>query len=284
MKLWAFGSVLTLAIGAAASSGWADSVTLKSTYSGSFFGTTSSDGLTVYNNLGGTIVSPVTTVGAYGWTVQSGSSTALGPVGSSIYTYCIQLGQTFSGGSSDNTFALNFDVAPSPTGKAATDAGYIDTLAAAQLQALVTNHWAYSLTGKVQTAAFQLAVWEIEYDGGSIETPLKGSGENLSGSMDYYFGRTNGKILTATWSSNTSSVSYQAVNLATTWLNELTNVSVGNPAITTAVALNSPGTMDQTGGIQDQLGIKAVPVPAALPVGVAMLAGMAVVRKIRRRA
>ena len=76
-----------------------------------------------------------------------------------------------------------------------------------------------------------------------------------------------------------------AINTATQWLNGLSTTPT---SVTTAVALNS-GANSSPADIQDHLvyvigGGSTVPVPAALPVGLAMLAGMFAVRSLRRRA
>jgi hypothetical protein len=274
MKTWIVGSVMALAIGSNASFSLADSVTLKSTYSGSFIGLNSV--LTVNVGLpSGT--STVGTVGAYGWDVQPGSSSVLGT--GSIHTYCIQLKEYFSGGGT-YTYELNNDVFGSAKGGTA-DAGYIDLLAAKQLQGLInlvgwTNSFSASggYTAAERAAAFQLAVWEIEYDGGGVAPPPTGEAIGTFQTRDFYF--THG-IITVDYS-NSGAAGKNAIDLSTSWLNTLVAADV-----TSAVALNNPASGNDS-GCQDQLGFKVVPVPAALPVGIAMLAGMAVVRKIRRRA
>jgi hypothetical protein len=145
---------------------------------------------------------------------------------------------------------------------------------------LVTNHWHDGVTSAVGGAAFQLAVWEIEYDAGGANSKPSHPGEQLGGdpAVDYF---GSGYIRA---SATAGSLGASAISTAASWLNELGNVSALHPPISTAIVLMSPPSLNGGAGLQDQLGDpNSVPVPAALPLGIAMLVGMAAVRTIRRK-
>jgi hypothetical protein len=85
------------------------------------------------------------------------------------------MGQGFSGGSKV-TFNVNSINNADPIG--GNDAGYIDPTASGQIQLLADQYFGLvnaggktiggtAYTAPVIAAAFQLSLWEIEYDGGS---------------------------------------------------------------------------------------------------------------------
>jgi hypothetical protein len=129
----------------------------------------------------------------------------------------------------------------------------------------------------VAAAAFQIAVWEIEYDGGN-QAP--GTGEAIPGAA--YF--TSG-ILKVTASGSSSNKAHLAITEATSWLNSLTAAST--------LASNTIALGDYYANrTQDQLTVvpagstpnhAVVPFPSALVLGASMLAVMGVVRRMRRK-
>jgi len=277
MKSLIVGSVLALAVSISAGVSRGDSVTLHPNFSGFIglehnlgSGFTESHLQVTYTPTGETS----SVIGAYNWTVQStgGStgSTTFPTSDQSIYTYCIQKTQSFDVGAytpyPDITFSVG-SVENSPVGGPVVggDAGIITILGAQELQGLINSHWAESLTGNVShtaavnAAAFQLAVWEIEYDGETVNE-LQSHVTNT----DYF---STGKIIAS--ADVSSSTGAEAIAVANTWLKDLAAAPV-----TTAIALNSDTQQDF---------LTVVPIPAAFPMGFAMLAGIFAVRKLRNR-
>ncbi|HUO10262.1 MAG TPA: hypothetical protein VM008_18290 [Phycisphaerae bacterium] len=209
-------------------------------------------------------------VGQINWTVAGSTSPAYN-VGDSLSTYCIQgLQDVYTGSTyTYNIVPLNSTGLPLGGG----DAGILDSLAAMQIQGLANQYFPVAgsasgnFTANQTAAAFQLAVWEIEYDGGlGAESFPQGSSFN-------YFSQGN---LTA---NANDSDGVAAISLANTWLNNFTaSESV------TSLALVSDGAQDQLvfqpgGGSTPP----AAPLPAAFPAGAALLAGMFGARKLKRK-
>jgi hypothetical protein len=216
-----------------------------------------------------------TTVGAFKWTVPGDTGFTFA-VNQTLYTFCIQQSQTIQSGTGYTVSTLT----GAPSG--GSDAGAIDAIAAAQIQGLITKYSsALDFTGSNPTnytfnsvsytdaqvaAAMQLAVWEVEYDGG-----LGGEGY---GSATNYF--TSGNVR----ASGQTSSGTAAITLATGWLNGFTNDSAPM-----SIALTNQYKQDQLIGIPTPSsgGPAPVPLPAALPAGLAMMGGMVVIRRLRRK-
>jgi hypothetical protein len=239
-----------LGILTAASVAGADTVTLQSNYSGfiglkhgltSFDGSPESSLQVSFDGQGSSSF-----IGAFNWSVQSNTGDTFSP-GQSLYTYCIEQSQDFNVFNS-YTFTTNNDLSGNPLN--GPDQGAITALGALQLQSLVSDHWSQALSSNIGAAAFQLAVWEIEYDAGGRTGAGTDALDMTARTSDYYF--TNGRIQ------------------ATAWLNELSPAT----SLSTALALNNIDYQDH---------LTAVPLPAALPVGAAMLVSLFAARKIRRR-
>jgi hypothetical protein len=254
-----------LGILAAASAAGADTVTLQSNYSGfiglkhgltTFDGSPESSLLVSFDGQGSS-----TFVGAFNWSVQSDTGATFSP-GQSIYTYCIEQSQDFNIFNS-YTFTTNDNLSGNPLN--GPDQGAISALGALQLQSLVTDHWSQALSSNTSAAAFQLAVWEIEYDAGGHTGTGTDTLDKTAHTSDYYFG--NGRIQAAATGNTTGA---DAITLATAWLNELSPAT----SLSSALALNNPDYQDH---------LTAVPLPAALPVGAAMLVSLLAARKLRRR-
>ncbi len=231
----------------------------------------------------GSSTSVMTSAGAYKWNVtgDSGGSTFSNNLVNSVplYTFCIQAFQT-TGQSTYNVTGLGGNV---PVG--GRDAGAIDALAAAQIQGLYNKYGAsidynksksaYSFNGTAYTddqvaAAFQLAIWEIEYDGGA-------GGEGF-GKTTNYFSSGNLKAV----KSGSTADGQAAINLANGWLNNFTpDNSIAS------LALVSGSRSDQFLGIGGSFGTALAAVATPLPMGalggLALIAGLGVRRKLAKR-
>jgi hypothetical protein len=126
-------------------------------------------------------------------------------------------------------------------------------------------------------AAFQLSLWEIEYDGGN--------GQNPTGSYPAdTFPRTDGNyfnnsgIFTATATAGTDAA--DAIGLATYFLNNFALGSSGVDGAYASYALTNCNSQDQFLGVAN---VNAVPLPAALPLGASLLLGLGVAKKFRSR-
>ena len=219
--------------------------------------------------------SPSTTVqtGQINWKVTS-SNTPGYSTGGTFSTYCIQGDQSVTYGQTYTYTVVNLESSGVPEG--GLDAGVLDATAALQIQGLANTYFSKAGTAiagydaNQTAAAFQLAVWEIEYDGGS-------GGESFPQTTGYNFFAHG--LLEA---SGTNSEGTGAITLADSWLQNFTAATS-----VTSLALVSTGAQDQlifnpsggSGGNQS-----AVPLPAAFPAGAALLAGLAGVRKLRRKA
>ncbi len=280
MKLWAVGFSALMAA-AISSASFGESVTMS-------LQSAPSPGLTGAISVTAKSGSSTTTIGSEGafkWSVGSDTgSTFQSDVihGTPLYTFCIQAFQTT--GTSYTVANLGNNA---PLG--GTDGGAIDALAAQQIQGLVDKYWSsidfahtnstnYSFSSVSYTddevaAAFQIAVWEIEYDGGT-----GGESYTVGGSTNFFSG---GNLKAVSSGNGTLQVEGQAaINLANGWLNHFT-------ADTTisSFALESSTKQDQLVGIPNATSGGAVPtpLPAALPGAAALIAGLGLARKFRRK-
>ena len=209
-------------------------------------------------------------VGQINWTVTGGNTPGYS-VGQHISTYCIQgLQDVFTGGTyTYDIVGLNSPGLP----EGGPDAGVLDSVAAMQIQGFANQYFGNAgtatagFTANESAAAFQLAIWEIEYDGGQ-------GGEVFPQLANFnYFAQGN---LKAT-GGNTEGT--DAITLANSWLNNFTaaeNVS--------SLALVSNNAQDQLifqpgGGTPPP----TVPLPAAFPAGAALLSGLFGARKLKRK-
>jgi hypothetical protein len=175
----------------------------------------------------------------------------------SFYGFCIEKTQTVDLYGS-YFYTVNPGVVGSPLG--GSDTGAITQEVALKIQGLVDQHWSVALSSNVNAAAFQLALWEIEYDG-AYTTNYFATGRILASVVP---GSADGQA---------------ALTQAAQWLDSLHPAS----AITSVVALNS-AALDIPPNHQDLIVVVPVPLPPAIGTGLAMLGGLFAVRKLRRRA
>ena len=210
-------------------------------------------------------------VGTINWTV-AGSTSPMYTAGQATSTYCIQALQDVYTGGTYTFDIVNLNSPGLPSG--GPDAGVLDTTAASQIQGLANAYFPDAglafggFTANETAAAFQLAIWEIEYDGGQ-------GGEAFPQVANYnYFAQGN---LMAT---GATSEGTDAITLANSWLNNFSAAQGVN-----SFALVSDGAQDQLafqpGGGTFQ--VPSAPLPAAFPGGVALLSGLFGARKFKRK-
>jgi hypothetical protein len=209
-------------------------------------------------------------VGQINWTVTS-STDPMFTANQKLGTYCIQGLQDVYTGSSYTYNVVGLTSVNLPLGGG--DAGVLDSVAASQIQGFADSYFAMAgtsvggYTANETSAAFQLAIWEIEYDGGQ-------GGESFPQSAGFnYFSQGN---LSAV---GTNGEGIDAIALANTWLNGFSAARNVN-----SLALVSDGAQDQfvyqPGGGSTP---PTVPLPAAFPGGVALLGGLFGARKLKRK-
>jgi hypothetical protein len=214
-------------------------------------------------------------VGEFNWTVAASPAPTINPgdpgygtisAGTPFQTFCIEGTQSVSVGGS-----------------------YLYTLSAlsgATKEAL-TEFWADNFssigTSSINAAAFQLGIWEIVYDYGNDGTKI---GVGLPGAGNYSYGGVTSSVFTSgTFRVGTSFVTPTpdpAVSEAVIMLKKIT----GNFSTTAFVLgdLSSGTNQDQLASFSPPVGAPpVVPLPAALPVGGAMLSLMGIVAGIRKR-
>ena len=186
-------------------------------------------------------------IGLYNWTIIGPSS--LGPIGSTFYTFCIDIPQDIAlNGQYDYTLT-NPSNAPQPVGAMGADnAAALGRLWAADIGNVLN---ATSVNKELEAAAaFQLAVWKITY-----EAP----------------DNTALKDLTIKLYTSDSTLENQINTDAFNWASAALNSSgSGTPLI----ALSSPTAQDQ---------ITVAPTPAAAVAGLVLMAGMFAVRLRKRQ-
>jgi hypothetical protein len=139
---------------------------------------------------------------------QGGQNLITGTIGlqttiGALNTYCVDLFDYINLGSTAATFNQNV-LAAGETFQAGSTNGTFTQAQVTRLTALLTNG-SLQTQNTVNTAALQIAIWEIEYD-----TPTGGV-YNLTNSDSFYFSHTSDSNSTA------------ALNQAQVYLNDVTN-------------------------------------------------------------
>ena len=127
-------------------------------------------------------------------------------------------------------------------------------------------------------AAFQLAVWEIVYDGPTAHpsTPATDDSYFSGGTFNSFFNTGNFRIYSGQSSDS-------AVTTAISLLNSLTGTYTTSSFVLGALTNSSYQDQITAFNTPGVAGSPAVPRPAALPVGGAMLGAMGLVARFRKR-
>jgi PEP-CTERM motif len=217
------------------------------------------------NNADGGAVKVNMDVGAFTWTTQTSSGS---PYISGVFTaFCIQLGgpgsSTVPTVNQGSTYAYTTSAFSGSTpGMNANSAAAISRLWGGFYDQLNTYNYSGSVNAKVNAAAFQLAIWSLEYN-------LDGNGKPTATTF------TSGTFQAAAPSGDNGDAA-NAIALAV----DLVSKSIEGGSFTTPatnlVALCAPSTF----GYQNQL--TATPEPSTLCLG-AIGIGMLITAGVRRR-
>lgn len=178
----------------------------------------------------------------------------IGNPGNSFTTFCLEVTQLVSSTSTYTITSLAGELDPIPT----LDSGGMGETRARLMQSLFDNHYGSALNSAFESAAFQLAVWEIVYE------------DTLDQSGDVMFDVTSGthRITGGSVLNNNSMLGLSAVDQANIWLNGLSDTDV-----TTLQALTSGNSQNQ---------VRMIPLPGPAGMAMAGLLGLAAVRRRRQ--
>lgn len=171
----------------------------------SFSKTTGTAPVGVTYTIGGTTTSTSITPGPYYW--QQTGTPMNSNFGSSIATFCVELNQGFP--SASENYTVNTLASVAGTSKA----GAIEKLFANNYNSSWANS---SFTGSTAATAFQLALWELVYDGAA---GALGSGNfRYTGSLTSGVGLAAANMLAALAGTSTSAFSSLFPNKQVVWL------------------------------------------------------------------
>ena len=176
-----------------------------------------------------------TTAGIFTWQVVSTNGDDF-TVGQTFQSFCVELLQNVNTGGTYDYEIVDPSVVPSPNGD--LDSGMSDGQAA-MISSLFDQHWDDATDGSsLNAAAFQIAVWEIIYEGENVNYGDGQAAATGLSTQDGWFTATNNN---------------GATDLADQWLAGLFNNGI-------AAALT--GFFSETQ--QDQITIVPLPAPVAL--------------------
>lgn len=239
-KIMKLGICAIVAASALLAGGTASAQNIDLSYGGLHFG--NSNTLTAQTNYGHFYA------GAMDWTVTGGGESYGFNVGDQITTFCTEVTQTVQ---------ANTDYGFTELDQAPNSSGGMGEERAGLVQSLYDNYFSEALNSAFESAAFQIAIWEIVYESSTDA----GGDLVLDASTGPGFRVTGGSADNFSFAFGMS-----ALDLANEWLSTLTSTEV-----TTLLALTS-------GSAQDQ--ILLVPLPA--PILMAGL-GLLAVPVLRRR-
>jgi hypothetical protein len=194
LRLFAVAAMLSVA-----STASAETVSLD------FTKTTGTAPVGVQYTIGGTTTSTSITPGPYYW--QQTGSPMNSNFASNIATFCVELNQGFPSASADYTVNSLASVAGS------AKAGAIEKLFANNYNSSWANS---SFTGSTNSTAFQLALWELVYDGPS--GTLGGGNFRYTGSLTSGVGLAAKNMLAALAGTSSSAFSSLYPNSQIVWL------------------------------------------------------------------
>ncbi len=169
-----------------------------------------------------------------------------------FYTFCVEIVQRVT---YNRDYEYDFaDIIEVPSPNAGL--GDMDEGQAAAMSSLLDQHWNAAVNGTVlQSAAFQLAAWEIVYEGAGVDYGGLASGENVTG-----LSTQNG------WFQFTENQS--AIALADQWLGGLFNNGISERGF----GFTNPNR-------QDQISMAVIPLPAPIALAALGLLGVAAGRR-----
>lgn len=190
--------------------------------------------------------------GEYTFTRTGGDYDLLGSIGDSFTTFCIEINQPVRVGRVHTYEVVELADAPFPGVGAGNGKGMGDEKAY-DIQRLWANYYDDIGNDNVKAAAFQIAIWEILYD------------QDLSLSRGAFQARYG---------------SADPVRIAQGWLKNLS----WDGDLPELAALTSPTAQDQVFAlpVSSSAPPAAIPLPASIWAGSALLIGLVVAQRIRR--
>lgn len=228
--------------------------------------------------------------GVVNWTVKKGPSgepnAAWVPaVGKAFKTFCIELTQDINPGKTYTYNLVNLKDAPKPGtsqsggsgGMGQNKANAIGALWAANYSSTVPPPLGSTAKSKAaansNAAAFQLAIWKIEYDWGNSSFNFSGNGTN-----DFNHGNFRASAISSDSNSST------AIATADAWLKNLGWNVNGRRTETGLIALSSPSAQDQVMALPHPTVSFGSPVPVPPTFYLAAIGGLALLLCRRRLA
>ena len=180
-----------------------------------------------------------------------------------LNTYCVDMFDYISVGNPENYTFSQSQLTAGSTFRNGTATGTFTQAQVNDLTALLINAGSLASTSAVDSAALQVAVWEIEYD-------------TAAGNGSYTIGQSGGSdpfYMTSTGSGSTS-----ALSLAQTWLNDVTGYQNGSNWVSATWLTNSNYVVDYltASGTQNLIylanNVASAPEPSSIGViGVGLL-------------
>jgi hypothetical protein len=188
-----------------------------------------------------------------------------------LNTYCVDLFDYINVGNPENYTYNTAALAAGQSYRNGTTSGTFTAAQVLDLTRLLTNANSLAATNAVDSAALQIAVWEIEYD-------------TAAANGSYTLGQSGGSdpFYIAATDSNAGG-SLGAYNLAQTWLNDVTGYQNGSNFVAATWGTNSTTYVEYltatTGEVTQNLITLATPEPSSIAViGVGLL-GLFVARR-----